>query len=93
MTDELVDLIVRLGQENRRWGCVRIPGELRKLGIRISATSARSTNWRLEARFELPDSTRFLEMPLISADKRLLGAGLAESPAQVVRRLRLPMPR
>src|ERR1017187_545713 len=33
------------------------------------------------------------EMPLISAGKILLSAGLAESPAQVVRRLRLPMPR
>jgi hypothetical protein len=38
---DLVDLIVRLGKENRSWGCVRIHGELRKLGIRISATSIR----------------------------------------------------
>jgi hypothetical protein len=39
--DELVELIDRLGRENRSWGCVRIKGELRKLGIRISATSIR----------------------------------------------------
>jgi hypothetical protein len=31
-------------------------------------------------------------MSLISADKRFLSAGLAESPTQIVRRLRLPMP-
>lgn len=30
-----------------------------------------------------------LGMPLVSADKRLLAAGLAESPSQVARRLRL----
>jgi hypothetical protein len=41
MNDELVALIVRLGRENRQWGCVRIQGELRKLGIRVSATSIR----------------------------------------------------
>jgi len=41
MTDELVELIVRLDRENRRWGCVRIQGELRKLGIRVSASSIR----------------------------------------------------
>src|ERR1039458_7967370 len=39
--DELVELIVRFGRENRRWGCVRIQGELRGLGVRISASSIR----------------------------------------------------
>jgi len=41
MSDELVGLIVRLGRENRRWGCVRIQGELRNLGVRASASSIR----------------------------------------------------
>jgi hypothetical protein len=32
MSDELVELIVRIAGENRRWGCVRIQGELRGVG-------------------------------------------------------------
>jgi putative transposase len=39
---ELEALIVRLARENLRWGYQRIVGELRKLGIRISATSVSS---------------------------------------------------
>ena len=41
MSAELVELIVRLGRENRSWGSVRIQGELRKLGIWVGATSVR----------------------------------------------------
>ncbi len=41
LPDEVIELIVRLGRENRSWGCVRIQGELRRIGIRVSATSIR----------------------------------------------------
>jgi putative transposase len=31
-----------MGRENPRWGCIRIRGELKKLGVRLSATKIRT---------------------------------------------------
>jgi transposase InsO family protein len=41
LADEAVELVVRMARENPRWGYLRIVGECRKLGVRVSITSVR----------------------------------------------------
>jgi putative transposase len=42
LDEAVIDLVLRLARENPRWGYLRIVGECRKLGVRVSATSVRS---------------------------------------------------
>ncbi|HZC99150.1 MAG TPA: helix-turn-helix domain-containing protein [Actinomycetes bacterium] len=43
LDDEVQQLIIRLANENPRWGYQRLKGELLRLGVRVSATAIRST--------------------------------------------------
>jgi putative transposase len=51
---EIRRLVVRMAKDNPRWGYLRIQGELRKLGIRVGASSVK----RLLAREGLGPATR-----------------------------------
>jgi len=42
LPEDTVDLVLRLARENPRWGYQRIVGELRKIGVGVSASSVRS---------------------------------------------------
>ncbi|HVC76817.1 MAG TPA: helix-turn-helix domain-containing protein [Candidatus Micrarchaeaceae archaeon] len=42
LSDEVRALILRMAKENRTWGCVRICGELIKVGHRVSITAIRN---------------------------------------------------
>jgi putative transposase len=42
LPEETVELVLRLARENPRWGYQRIVGEMRKVGVSVSASSVRS---------------------------------------------------
>jgi putative transposase len=54
ISEGVVTLVLRLARENPRWGYLRIQGELKKLGVSISATAIRS----LLRRHGLPPAPR-----------------------------------
>jgi transposase len=41
LDEQTIALVLRLARENPRWGYLRIVGECRNLGVRVSATSVR----------------------------------------------------
>ena len=46
----VVGLVVRMAGENPRWGYMRIVGECRKVGVRVSATSVRQIGLQIAYR-------------------------------------------
>jgi putative transposase len=96
LADHLVALILRLARENPRWGYRRIQGELKKLGIEVSATTIRtvllsnglrpaprrpSTTWRAED----TTSPRFLVRDRDSKFTRAFDAVFAADGIQIIK--------
>src|SRR5665647_2152198 len=64
---EICRLIVRLAKDNPRWGYVRIQGELRKLGIRVGASSIKRARASAPPRGEvLPGGSSCVARPRAS---------------------------
>ena len=57
---ELRELILRIARENRRWGAVRIVGELRALGFEVSARTVRRDRQQALGRPPSPSWRAFL---------------------------------
>jgi hypothetical protein len=45
LDEDVQRLVVRLAQENPRWGYQHIQGELQQLGVQVSATTIRTPSW------------------------------------------------
>jgi hypothetical protein len=72
----VVELVLRLARENPRWGYVRIVGECRKLGVRVSATSVRTVRQRgvLQVGVDLLDD-RVSAVGLVGGDRVEVAGG------------------
>ena len=62
VTPEVRELICRMARENRTWGAVRIVGELRALGIEVSASTVRVYRRQALRRPPLPSWRTFLRL-------------------------------
>ena len=59
---EIRELIMRMARENRTWGAVRLVGELRALGIEVSASTVRAYRRQALRRPPLPSWRTFLRL-------------------------------
>jgi hypothetical protein len=55
LSDDICALILCMAKENPSWGCVRIRGELIKVGYRVSVTAIRNLLRRIGSRVHLDD--------------------------------------
>ncbi len=87
LAQETVQLIVRLAQENPRWGYLRIVGDLKKLGVIVSKTSVAAV-LRRPSPISRPDGARSYVGPVPArTGQRLLAIDFFTVDSITLRRL------